>query len=419
MNLDDQVDLLLSNKDLSSIRLGVLNVTSTRTAAAVAEKIDLDLLVGEGQACELILVDALENPLGLQTVARRLSRDGLLIASVSQSSCDKGVIAVAGSGVDWVAVLPIGEDRILIASRDIHPDEFSPTLGGHVVGTVNPACLNLPQNRADRARRRHVRRHGRESLLALAEKLRREYGEAVRRVIHGIEILVAERSPLPETRGRRPGMFSIPDLNAVAWPLCSERPNLDRVTEICRIYGESVAEELQGLIVSGSFAAYLTDSYNRTKFMMDDPDCWQSIRLINWRESASNLPAIYPATRAMLTELGALVSGEVNILRLPPGKSLPPHHDDYDCEEYIHIGINVPNNCAIRVGGEERRWQRGQPIIFSPAYLHEVWNNSDQPRDVVAIDTWHSDLSAVEVAAIVEVRNELEALRLKRHRDSA
>jgi hypothetical protein len=323
---------------------------------------------------------------------------------------------ILASGPYWVAVLQAdGGKRLVVAGMETHPGEFGTLLSNYLVSPVPSTCILLPQNKNDRWRRRLVRRRGGARLMALAAKLHQEHGEAVRRIVTGIELLAGERTAKPALDGKRPGMFSLPDLQAEAWPTPERWHRLETAINICNRHGMKIRKELREFIAQKSLPTYLDDDYNKNKFGVEAANNWRALRLIDWRNHRSELPDHCHATHQMLTELDDRISGEANILRVGPNTSLPPHFDDYDCEVYIHIGLTIPSECGIRVGERAGTWVEGRALAFNPAYLHEVWNHSEQARDVLAIDTWHPDLSGPEIQALQEVRDELEVLRQQRN----
>jgi aspartyl/asparaginyl beta-hydroxylase (cupin superfamily) len=48
------------------------------------------------------------------------------------------------------------------------------------------------------------------------------------------------------------------------------------------------------------------------------------------------------------------------------------------------------------VGSETREWKAGSAWVFDDTIEHEAWNDSDQPRAILIIDTWNPFLTAVE-----------------------
>jgi hypothetical protein len=423
LQLDELITNLMTADELATSRIGIvsadgepirINVRSAETVLINARTSN-----GTGPACELVFADARdESVANLNAAIQRLSHDGLIVAAVHTQYAEAAARTVAESGMDWVALIRPDEiNCYLVAAINIHPAELGPLVTDHVVHPPRPACLHLPQNRGDRAKRRFVRRQGRDRLMALATHLRDMHGDAVRRVVAGVETVVGERPSKPNHREARPGMFSLPGIEIAPWPDPARWPRLRNLLDTCDRYAQAVCAELREIVAAKSPSAYLKDEYNKSKFQLSDPGRWGALRLYNRHKPTPDLPPRCRATREMLSEIAGQISGEVTILRLAPMTALPPHHDDYDYEQYVHIGLTVPPGCGIRVGGEARVWEEGRPLVFSPAFLHEVWNHSERPRDVLAIDTWHSDLTEVEIEALCQVRAELDALRAERRKN--
>ncbi len=89
----------------------------------------------------------------------------------------------------------------------------------------------------------------------------------------------------------------------------------------------------------------------------------------------------------------------------------------------VHLGLDVPDNCQMRVKNELLNWHNGEVLIFEDSFEHEVWNHSDKSRIVLIIDFWHPDLTLVEKQALMagfrkyEMRALMSVFRLGDHRD--
>ena len=111
-----------------------------------------------------------------------------------------------------------------------------------------------------------------------------------------------------------------------------------------------------------------------------------------------------PRTAAVLARLplagiaGRAPNAFFSILR--PHSRIPPHTGVTNTRAIIHLALDVPPGCGFRVGGTVRDWVPGQAFAFDDTIEHEAWNNSDQPRSVLIIDTWNPHLSARECAAL-------------------
>lgn len=65
-----------------------------------------------------------------------------------------------------------------------------------------------------------------------------------------------------------------------------------------------------------------------------------------------------------------------------------------------HLGIQVPENCEMRVATEIRGWEVGKGLLFEDSFEHEVWNRGTTRRAILIVDFWHPDLTDVEIEAL-------------------
>jgi len=85
---------------------------------------------------------------------------------------------------------------------------------------------------------------------------------------------------------------------------------------------------------------------------------------------------------------------------LAPGTHILPHHGVTNARVVTHLPLILPDDCALRVGGEEHVWREGHCITFDDTFEHEAWNRSTQTRVVLILDSWNPHLTAVECAAV-------------------
>lgn len=71
---------------------------------------------------------------------------------------------------------------------------------------------------------------------------------------------------------------------------------------------------------------------------------------------------------------------------LLPHTKINPHIGYKDGTYRVHLGIDVPDNCGMRVGSSYYNWVNGKCFAFDDEIEHEVWNNSNKERAVFIMD---------------------------------
>jgi aspartate beta-hydroxylase len=91
------------------------------------------------------------------------------------------------------------------------------------------------------------------------------------------------------------------------------------------------------------------------------------------------------------------LAGLMYLSKMSPRTVIQSHRGPTNMRLRCHLGIQVPQgDCAIKVGGEIRRWQEGKCLVFDDNYPHEAWNHTDELRRVLIVDIWHPNLSQDE-----------------------
>jgi beta-hydroxylase len=94
--------------------------------------------------------------------------------------------------------------------------------------------------------------------------------------------------------------------------------------------------------------------------------------------------SLCPETTKLVEQIPNLVTAGFS--SLAAGTHIAPHTGYPDGVLRCHLGLVIPENCAIRIGDETRTWQEGKCLIFDDTIDHEAWNNSDRTRVVLLLD---------------------------------
>ena len=100
-----------------------------------------------------------------------------------------------------------------------------------------------------------------------------------------------------------------------------------------------------------------------------------------------------PKTAAALArwpQCDLLRTGPTAVFSILDAKTrIPPHVGVNNARLIVHLPLVVPPGCGFRVGGKTRAWEPGRAFVFDDTIEHEAWNDSDEPRAVLILDTWN------------------------------
>jgi aspartyl/asparaginyl beta-hydroxylase (cupin superfamily) len=186
--------------------------------------------------------------------------------------------------------------------------------------------------------------------------------------------------------GERPSMSRYPGLRSQPWYDASAIPaarELERaapqiIAEFGRIDPDAFAPENEPIVRKGAWDVFIL--YERGR--RHDERC----RLL-------------PIVSAIVEQHRTIrsLAGLVYFSRLAPHSRVAPHSGPTNMRVRVHLGIDIPPDCGIRVGETSATWHEGKCIAFDDSFPHEVWNESDRDRIVLVVDLWHPDLSDDEV----------------------
>jgi aspartate beta-hydroxylase len=257
----------------------------------------------------------------------------------------------------------------------------------------------------------HAQRFVREQRLAgfaeIMEPFAKAHGRgAMRRVEQAVRIHLHLEEPVYPDPRQKPSFLFFPGLPATPYldkGLIPEIEDLEAVT-----FG--IRAELLALLPSATgrervfHSGELEDANLRG---LDEPPSWNGYYFFRHGERRAENCAACPITAAALDALPlARVRGhgpEVLYSVFSPGTHLLPHCGVTNTRVVGHLPLLIPEDCALRVGGEDHRWREGEVVVFDDTYEHEAWNRSSQTRAVMIFDLWNPFLSAPERAVLAEI----------------
>jgi aspartate beta-hydroxylase len=233
-----------------------------------------------------------------------------------------------------------------------------------------------------------------------------------------------ERARSPDPR-QRPKQHYFPGLPASPWLDPALFPWTRRVQEAFPV----ILEEYLALVGANiAFESFLTfrSAEQVAKYLGTTGPApeWNAFFFYRHGERHDANCARCPRTAALLDALPLIrlpgATPEICFSLLTPGSHILPHHGDSNLRSVVHLGLVVPENCALNVAGEARTWQAGGLLAFDDTYEHEAWNRSGATRAILLMDAWSPHLTEDEkrvlpavVGAMTRLGAEVERVKTR------
>lgn len=114
---------------------------------------------------------------------------------------------------------------------------------------------------------------------------------------------------------------------------------------------------------------------------------WQAF-VLTWygKDYEENLRRC-PVTAALVKNIPDVRCAMFSIVG--PRSRIVAHQGPFRGALRFHLGLTVPRdwrNCYILVDGQKVHWREGKGVLFDDTYVHEVRNDTDEPRIVLFCD---------------------------------
>lgn len=113
-------------------------------------------------------------------------------------------------------------------------------------------------------------------------------------------------------------------------------------------------------------------------------------KIPNIKKIANEMPRsaqLFPFAESMISWLG-------------PKAHLKAHSSTDGLRVRYSLGLVIDDYCELRVSDIKKTWTQGECIIFEDCFEHEAWNGT-RDRAVFIIDTWHPDLTDIEIEVLL------------------
>jgi aspartyl/asparaginyl beta-hydroxylase (cupin superfamily) len=211
------------------------------------------------------------------------------------------------------------------------------------------------------------------------------------RVEECVAYLGGEREPIYSHPMQEPTRLFFPGLSTRPWHDTADFP---WVGDIESSY-EMIQTELCGLLEAQAGFYPYEDPYTLEIGWRG----WDTFSLYRKGKRHARNSARCPETMRLLSRSPHGLR-QAMFTKLHPGAHLTPHTGGVNVVLTCHLGLVIPDGCAIRVGGETRAWTPGRCLVFDDSFVHEAWNHGSATRIVLLWDVWHPGLTALEIEAL-------------------
>lgn len=178
--------------------------------------------------------------------------------------------------------------------------------------------------------------------------------------------------------------FNIPAYVLSRWPLTSRiDPAILPELKLLEDNWETIRDEALLLYQQGHIAIK-EDDLPGSSFYKDNR--WTSFYLKIYDNQIPSAYQLAPKTMALIEQVPSMRMALFACLN--PGKKLNNHHDPFAYTLRYSLGLSTPNNkyCGLMINGENYQWADGESILFDETYLHNAYNDADEPRIILMTD---------------------------------
>jgi beta-hydroxylase len=148
-----------------------------------------------------------------------------------------------------------------------------------------------------------------------------------------------------------------------------------------------IREELDAILKFHSSLPNLQD-IQQEQHVLNQDNNWKTFFLYGFGTKATLNCLTCPITTSVIEKIPGMKTAFFSILS--PHKHIPAHKGIFKGIIRSHLGLIIPGkpgDCIMRIENEQISWQEGKVVVFDDTFEHEVWNNTNEKRVVLLIDT--------------------------------
>lgn len=239
-------------------------------------------------------------------------------------------------------------------------------------------------------------------------EMREKYGkDSMDRVEAMLDPRKADRAPLQNSR------YVMPGLAKKGWHDPYDYPEFAKIARGWEERHAAIKEEITGFCER---RAADIEKYKHYFNVADEN--WRSIYLHRNGEYVEASREISPvAFDYMVNGVGSSLCRllEMHYSIFTDKVALAPHCGLWNFSINMHLAVEIPEDCGIRVVGETRQWHEGKTLVFDYSFEHDAWSNSGKRRICLVMDLWHPETTLPEREALVFVVREIRRLMGETH----
>lgn len=231
------------------------------------------------------------------------------------------------------------------------------------------------------------------------EKIKRNYGKSS---IERIEAMMLDH-PSAREPFQKDAKWIVPGLSTTGWLETRDFPQLEDIVKSLEDNSEQIRVEFSNARNNRESALSPYRHYLQTQ------ENWKALYLFKDGSVVTDHNEVPTAKRILNEQLKDWICPllEMHFSMLEPGAEIAPHCDLWNFSINLHLAVEIPEDCGIKVSNETRTWQQGKCLLFDYSYLHQAWNHSNKDRVCLLMDIWHPDLTLAEREALVVFISEI------------